>query len=83
MSTQLKRPVAVCSDCINYSFDSADINKPCVVKRGDFQCQGTYDDATDPVNWKECTACSGTAVAFDGAPCVACQESGWLLTRRR
>ncbi|WP_136810187.1 hypothetical protein [Desulfosediminicola flagellatus] len=83
MSKQLAKPVAVCSDCITYSFDVNDIDKPCVVKRGDYQCQGTYVDVTDPINWKECTACSGTAVAFDGASCLACQESGWLLTRRR
>ncbi len=83
MVKQLKRPVAVCSDCIKYSFNPDEIDKPCDVIRGEFHCQGVYVDARDPVNWKECSACGGTAVAFDGSGCVACQESGWLLTRRR
>lgn len=83
MNSKRQHPVAVCTDCITYVYDTSVINQACTVRRGDRQCQGTYVDATASINWKECTACSGTALAFDGTPCVACQESGWLLTRRR
>ncbi len=77
------KPVAVCTDCITYSYDEQDIGKSCRFQRGAHSCAGNYVDASDPVNWKECTACSGTGNAWDGERCSACQESGWLLTRRR
>ncbi len=83
MTGSRKRPVAVCTDCISYSFDKIDILQPCRVRRGERHCGGTYMDATDPIHWKECTACSGSGEAFDGNSCVACQATGWLLTRRR
>ena len=83
MKDEKNRPVAVCSDCITYSFDMRDINTPCRVQRGKRTCAGIYADTTDPVNWKECTACGGTGEAWDGDSCTACQQSGWLLSRRR
>jgi len=78
-----RQPVAVCSDCITYSYDKGDIGSKCTVAKGKRVCAGILADASDPINWKECSACSGTGVAWDGEPCRACQESGWLLTRRR
>lgn len=77
------RPVAVCTDCITYAFDIREIGSHCKVLRGTHACAGTLVDAIDPINWKECTACAGTGTAWDGEQCRACQESGWLLTRRR
>lgn len=75
--------MAVCTDCITYSFDEHDIHTECRVTRGTRRCAGIYVEATDPINWKECSACGGTGTAWDGNSCIACQQSGWLLTRRR
>lgn len=83
MNQERKRPVAVCSDCITYAYDKEVIGRACGRKRGSTKCAGVYDDAEDPLNWKECTACSGTGIDYTGERCIACQQSGWLLTRRR
>ncbi len=82
MTTTPKQPVAVCTDCITYSFSVADINTPCTVPRGPNICQGRYIDARAALNWKPCSACGGTG-RLEISPCLACQASGWLLTRRR
>ncbi len=78
-----KRPVAVCSDCISYSFSLEDRAQPCQMKKGDYSCSGRYLDAVDSEHWKVCTACSGTGIDYTAQRCVACQASGWLFTRRR
>ena len=78
-----KRPIAVCSDCIRYSYSLEDIGQPCRKKRGENLCGGVYADVSDEMNWKVCTACDGSAIDFQGKACVACQQSGWILTRRR
>jgi len=83
MTGMKRKPVAVCTDCITYSFDEGEIGTRCQVVKGTRKCAGILADATDPVNWKECSACAGTGTAWDGEQCGACQESGWLLTRRR
>lgn len=77
-----KQPVAVCTDCITYSFVKEDIDTQCRVQRKERRCGGILVDATDPINWKSCSACSGNGEVM-GETCVACQASGWLLTRRR
>ncbi len=78
-----KLPIAVCSDCIRYSYKPEDIGQPCRKKRGERFCEGSYADVSDEINWKECTACGGSGLDFQDKPCIACQESGWILTRRR
>jgi len=83
MTGMKNRPVAVCTDCITYTFHEDEIGTCCRVVKGVRPCGGIMVDTTDPINWKECSACMGTGTAWDGEPCAACQESGWLLTRRR
>ena len=78
-----RQPVAACSDCITYSYDDGDIGTRCTLVKGERRCAGILADVSDPINWKECSACSGTGIAWDKKPCRACQESGWILTRRR
>jgi len=82
MEEQKPQPVAVCTDCITYSYSVEDINASCSIPRGQKVCQGNYVDTRDPINWKPCSACGGTGKNAD-TPCIACQASGWLLTRRR
>ncbi|WP_419175558.1 hypothetical protein [Desulfosediminicola sp.] len=78
-----KRPSAVCTDCIRYSFHSEDVGTSCGRIRGQNVCKGIFVDTSDPINWKECTACDGTGKESVSIDCVACQGSGWILTRRR
>jgi hypothetical protein len=74
-------PVAVCTQCGDFTCDAAQINNKCAQQPGGKRCKGVYGSALNKDDWKKCGRCNNTGQMF-GAPCLACQGSGWCYVRK-
>ncbi len=70
-------PVAVCSKCDHYTFNSSLINQRCPRKfRKSGRCKGIYVSRLTEGDWEECFDCSGK-----NEKCEICQGTGWINKR--
>jgi hypothetical protein len=66
-------PVAVCTKCGDFTYDTAQINRKCGTGK---RCKGVYGSALNKDDWTNCSRCKNTGQMF-GATCLACQGGGW------
>ena len=76
------RPVAVCSICGFFEYQSQLINDRCGVRHDGRRCKGALINALAPEDWKACEDCDATG-SRDGSECMACKGSGWQYLRQR
>jgi hypothetical protein len=66
-------PVAVCTECGDFTYDTAQIDRKCGSGK---RCKGVYGSSVNKDDWEKCGRCENTGQMF-GAPCLACQGSTW------
>jgi len=69
-------PIAVCTKCGDFAYDAAQLNDKCGKQPEGKRCKGVYGSALNKDDWEKCGRCGNTGQMF-GAPCLACQGSGW------
>ena len=74
------QPVGVCKTCGGITYRTETINQRCGRSPKGHRCSGTFANASRPVDWKECTACSGTG-KHSGGVCPYCRGIGWALAK--
>jgi DnaJ-class molecular chaperone len=80
--TQTKQqPVAVCTACGAFGYNTRNIGARCGKPDGGRRCMGVRARATDSENWVRCPKCAGTGRIGDDR-CDHCASSGWLYVRR-
>jgi len=75
-------PVGVCTTCHGITYRVEAIDQRCGRSPQGRRCRGTFANASRDMDWKECTACSGTG-KYDARPCPYCRGIGWSFARER
>lgn len=76
-----ERPVAVCTVCGAFGYNTRNIGARCGKPEGGRRCMGVRARATDSDNWVRCPKCASTGRLGDDQ-CDHCAGSGWLYARR-
>lgn len=76
-----KQPVAVCTACGAFGYNTRNIGERCGKPEGGRRCMGVRGRASDSENWVRCPKCAGTGRCGD-AECTHCLSRGWLYVRR-
>lgn len=73
-------PVAVCTDCKEYSNNIALVNERCGKVYNGKRCKGVWGSANNVGDWEECPTCHATG-REGSAKCSQCDGYGWLYRR--
>ena len=75
-------PVAVCTDCREYSYDITRVNERCHKVYVGKRCKGVFGSVIGTNDWNECEHCHATGM-IDDKECEYCGGYGWLLMRKQ
>ncbi len=81
MAKKKSPPVAVCTNCHEYSYDITRVNMRCYKKYNGKRCSGIFGSVIGGSDWEECESCHATGKS-NGDACDHCGGYGWLLMRR-
>ena len=77
-----QKPVAVCTQCGENSFNATQINQRCHKRINGKRCQGVFGSAIGVNDWGKCPSCQ-TEGYVNGLKCNHCSGVGWFFVRRQ
>jgi hypothetical protein len=75
-----QKPVAVCTQCSEYSFNATQINQRCYRQIDRKRCRGVFGSTIGVNDWEECPGCHAEGYV-NGTKCDRCSGVGWFFTR--
>ena len=69
-------PVAVCTNCGDFTHSVDRINQSCSRRLGHYRCKGIYSSRISIGDWRECESCEAQG-------CERCNHVGYFLVRLR
>lgn len=76
MSEKKRRPVAMCTRCGAFVYETAQIDQLCTKRPNGKRCLGAFGSSLLVAGWNECPECQATGVS-NHERCRECDGSGW------
>lgn len=71
-----RKPIGFCTKCRKLAYSVTQINDRCGARYNGKRCQGTISSALNENDWVPCSFCQGEG-------CETCEQTGWVLMRKR